>query len=331
MENTLHAILTAYSAQDLLDKNLPLFKAVHAYHSPPESPISLDGNLSVRDACCILANNHISSAPITMNGEFLGQLDMSDFVNHILEVLNNTPMDISSSPWSISDLLSQKSQSDYSLSSLPRHKPLVVVGHNTPLIDVIEEYVRSGAHRIAVVNLSTNSFLGVISQSTIAALVVSQYGLRKPKTARWEGGQRSVKEANVIKTNVVTIEPQASVTEALYLMETEKISSVAITTGKHLLGSISLSDVKHILSERIGWKKLFEHCDVFFKQVRLSQSNERMGQAIIPNYTIDEQTTVITALEKMVATRAHRIWVVDDDNNLVGLVSLSAIIPLLLK
>jgi hypothetical protein len=85
-----------------------------------------------------------------------------------------------------------------------------------------------------------------------------------------------------------------------------------------------------MLSLILAWKRIFESCEQFFKHNRLEQTNERKGDTAIPNFTISDSATVVQALEKMVATRAHRVWVITGVNELVGLVSLSSIMPLLL-
>lgn len=206
-----------------------------------------------------------------------------------------------------------------------------MVKDDTCLLDIIEEFVRSDAHRVVVLN-KDQRFVGVISQSTIAALIVGKFGLRKENSqVRWETGQKTVKEAGVISTKVVSLAPTAIVMEALFTMQSENVSSVAIMSGKTLVGSISLHDVKHILAERNGWQAVFQSCDEFFKRIRLAQSNERKGEAMAPNFTIRPSCSVVTAMEKMVATRSHRIWVVDEEDNCIGLVSLSSLMKLALN
>lgn len=94
MAESIDQILRNYKVSDLLDRNSDLYKrypriscsTIH-YSAPPETPISLDGNLSVRDACEVLSSNKITSAPISLDGKFIGQLEMADLVSHILQVL----------------------------------------------------------------------------------------------------------------------------------------------------------------------------------------------------------------------------------------------------
>jgi CBS domain-containing protein len=57
---------------------------------------------------------------------------------------------------------------------------------------------------------------------------------------------------------------------------------------------------------------------------------EHEGKAIIPVFTVTPQTNLITALEKMTSTKTHRVWVTKGEE-LVGVVSLSDVMPLLVK
>lgn len=233
----------------------------------------------------------------------------------------------------MSDILAQHSDATGLLKNL-KHltKPLVSVKKDAIILDILEDMIRSNVHRVVVLG-DNKEFLGVVSQSTIAALIVGKFGLRKAKSDPfWPKGQESIAEAGVIERNIISCEPKATVMEALFIMHGENVSSVAILgPSGQLAGNLSLCNVKHVLCDKSGWKKVFERCDDFFKSDRVEQSNERQGKAVSPNFTVHETCSVIHALEKIVATRAHRVWVVDDEERCVGLVSLSTMMKLLLQ
>jgi len=330
-KNMLHSLTTTITAGDLLDRESEYFKELSYYYSPP-TPIKLDSELTLQDACLELIKNKISSAPIVdKNDKMIGILDFKDLAAHVLQVLNDIPMDVESSMYGMTEILASHSKSKGLIKDLPHTKPLVCIKKDTIVHDILEEFVRSDVHRVVVVD-EKNEFLGVVSQSTVAALVSGKFGLRKEKNEPfWEKGQIAISEADIIERNVVSLGPSATVMQALFMMISENISSVAIVTGNRLLGSISLVNVKHVLCDKNGWKSVFQRCDDFFKQDRIEQSNARFGEAIVPNLTVPETCSVIRAMEKMVACRAHRLWVVDDDQNIIGLVSLSSMMKLLLQ
>ncbi len=50
----------------------------------------------------------------------------------------------------------------------------------------------------------------------------------------------------------------------------------------------------------------------------------------IPSYVIRPDTSLISTIERIAGTHAHRIWVVEEMDRLAGVISLSDIMPLLL-
>jgi hypothetical protein len=67
-----------------------------------------------------------------------------------------------------------------------------------------------------------------------------------------------------------------------------------------LYGSISMSDIKVILAETHGWRKLFQTCGSFFKDLRLNQSLEHDGKAILPVFAVSDQTSLIVVMVVLV-------------------------------
>jgi CBS domain-containing protein len=73
-----------------------------------------------------------------------------------------------------------------------------------------------------------NSFVGVLSQSLLAAVVVSKHGIRGDHGKGWATGNRSIKDLGIIETDIVSVGEHDSVMDALLRMHLSNISSVAI-------------------------------------------------------------------------------------------------------
>lgn len=219
---------------------------------------------------------------------------MRDLVKHVLKVLNDVPIS-NDSDWALGDLLGQVSQTGRPLKSLEKLSKLVPVKMETALIEIVKEFTTSNCHRCAV--FDGEKFVGVISQSTVANLVVGQFGIRKAKGgAVWDIGEKTIAELGIMQTKLVSVQPTDTVMQALFLMDMENVSSCAVIQNKKLVGSISATDIKVILSQRNGWRKVFQTCEEFFKVMRNEQVLERKGEAIIPNFTIQPSTKLIAAL-----------------------------------
>lgn len=101
-------------------------------------------------------------------------------------------------------------------------------------MDAVEEFVRARVHRCVILDKSSDgkpTFLGILSQSSVAALVASKFGKlsgsRLPG-ALWEQGNKTIEELGLVKKDVVGISPDDPVIEALYHMHEKHISSIAI-------------------------------------------------------------------------------------------------------
>lgn len=57
-----------------------------------------------------------------------------------------------------------------------------------------------------------------------------------------------------------------------------------------------MSDIKVILTEENGWRKLYDRADDFFKDLRIKQTFENSGNTILPIFTVGADTKVINAM-----------------------------------
>jgi CBS domain-containing protein len=67
------------------------------------------------------------------------------------------------------------------------------------------------------------------------------------------------------------------------------------------------------------WRSSFQ----FISYVRSNQGLEDHGRDRFPFFDVHESDNLLKAIGKIGATKSHRIWVVDQANKPVGVVSLS--------
>ncbi|KAJ3210341.1 cell separation during budding [Clydaea vesicula] len=282
-------------------------------HAKPQQPICLDSKLTVHEGCQALAHYKISSAPVydAAAGGFIGMLDFKDLVTYILKVFYKIPREISSydAELEISDIVKKAMKDDKAvpikfISNLSKNNPLIAVSYTSPVVHAIEEFKKSHIHRLVVVERTqdvSNKFIGVLSQSTVSAFIASKFA-----------GEKTVQELGLVAGGVISITQDNTVLDALHTMHTHSISSVAIidrTKGyERLLGNISMSDIKEILGDKGGYKHLFTNSFEFFTNLRSLQGLEAEGCDRAPNFTVHPKATLINAMEKMAATRSHRVW-----------------------
>ncbi|KAI8928921.1 hypothetical protein BC831DRAFT_509644 [Entophlyctis helioformis] len=356
MSNDLHQLLTSITCGALVSQASDLRSPYTSpLHAPPEHPICLDSELTVQEACAALAQHKISSAPIynAEQGGFVGQIDYRDVVAYVLTIMHKVPHDKQQSfdaDMDVKDVVKRALQQGHGsvpvrlLSNMSTNNPLVVVDASAPVLDAVEEFVRAKVHRVVVLDRSVEgkpTFLGVLSQSTVAALVATKLGKlsrHRPSEATWPIGDTSIGDLNLVQGDVISISPDDSVLEGLYQMHEQRISSIAILNktpdGNDLWGSISMTDIKDVLGRKSGWARLMQPAKKFFIDIRNNQVLENAGHDSVPSFIVHPTTPLVTAVEKMVATHAHRVWVVENDGTgrrVVGVLTLSNVMPLLLK
>ncbi|KAJ3041227.1 cell separation during budding [Rhizophlyctis rosea] len=313
----------------------------------PTVPVCLASELSVQEGCAALAAHRISSAPIydEKAGGFVGMLDYRDLVAYILAVLRKIPAEKVSTEadMELTDIIRQATTGPQGTAGVPiklvanlsQLNPLAHLYTNEPVLTAVKTFAKEHVHRLVVLRKegaeAGDTFVGIISQSTVAALIASKLGKMssrpgQPRTP-WPLGEKTLADLGLVKGDVISISPEDQVLEALYIMHEKKISSVGIVDRSegenHLLGSISMTDIKEILARRGGWKRLFDSAIHFFGNLRGEQGLAAHGDDRVPSFTVHPWTTLGSAVEKMSATRSHRVWVVEKDGKVVGVVSLS--------
>jgi len=324
--------------------------------SGPKVPVCLDTDLSVQDACNALAAHKISSAPVYSpeQGGFIGMFDYRDLVSYVLEVFHKVPKDATVSfdaEMEITDIVKRASIDRTGVpiklvSNLSQRNPLVAVYTTTPLVAALTEFANnSSLHRIVVLEKCDNEkdkFVGVLSESLICSLIAEKFGRLPRKVSGatdidFAAGELTLQQLGLVKgeNNVVTVDLNDTVLEALYVMHSKNLSSVAIVDKAHgnskLEGSVSMTDIKDILSSRGGWRHLYDPCFRFFVQLRSVQGLEANGADRVPLFTVHPSTALIVAIEKMAATKTHRVWIVSESGKgeVVGVLGMSDVMPIL--
>ncbi|KAI8608980.1 hypothetical protein BC830DRAFT_1233642 [Chytriomyces sp. MP71] len=330
------------------------------HSAAPKIPICLDTDLSVQDACNALAAHKISSAPVYSpeQGGFVGMFDYRDLVTYVLEVFHKVPKDqigAFNAEMEITDIVKRASMDRTGVpiklvSNLSQKNPLVAVYTTAPVLMALNEFARDPSlHRLVVLEKdegNKDKFVGVLSQSLICAIVAEKFGRMSRKfghastveagtaTIDFPQGELSLDALGLVRAEkVYTMDLNDTVLDALYTMHINHLSSVAIVDKVHgqsrLEGSISMSDIKDILSSRGGWRHLYDPCFRFFAQLRAMQGLEANGADRMPLFTVHPSTPLIVAMEKMTAVRTHRLWIVSEGarGDVVGVLGLGDIMP----
>ena len=94
------------------------------------------------------------------------------------------------------------------------------------------------------------------------------------------------------------------------LMHSEGLTSVAVVdNGLNVVGNISTRDVQHLTS--VTSFPLLQSSCMHFISVILSERGVEEGRDSFPVFHVNPHSTLAHTVAKLVATRSHRMWIVD--------------------
>ncbi|KZF18876.1 hypothetical protein L228DRAFT_251740 [Xylona heveae TC161] len=192
------------------------------------------------------------------------------------------------------------------VKDLGRKEPFVTLPHTLSLVHAVEIF-GSGVHRIIIVEEDTTNVVGILSQLRLLRFL-------------WENGRsfpaidqlyaQYLRDLAIGSQQVITINGDQPLTDALELMNDEGISSLAVVDNQlNVIGNISTVDVKH-LTKSSSLPLLRSSCTHFISVI-LSDRGLNEGKDSFPVFYVNPFSTLAHTVAKLVATKSHRMWVVD--------------------
>ncbi|KAK4509144.1 uroporphyrin-III C-methyltransferase [Mucor velutinosus] len=307
--------------------------------------ITIEGSLPVEEACNVLINNNISSAPvydaqvkeasetsIVHARSYVGMFDYGDVIAYILLVLQNMPppgdeeeeLDVQAREnltFEIKDIVRRALEGEEVpvklASDLSQKNPFYSIMPEATLLSAVEEFAY-GTHRVCVLN-PDGSIKGILSQSTVAKYIFDNQRHFPDIECMMN---KTLRQLGLGVSDVIAVNADSPVLDALALMSKHGISSVAVLGHMGVvLGNISMTDVKHVMKSyrhQLLWKTCFQ----FVSLVRTQQGIDD-GQDRLPVFDVRLDTTLGFAVAKLLATKSHRVWVIDERERAIGVVSIT--------
>ncbi|KAJ1959945.1 cell separation during budding [Dispira parvispora] len=278
--------------------------------------IQIEATTPIEEACMVLIENGISSAPIydPATHTYVGMFDYRDIISFLLLVLDRSPSETRAS-LEIKSLIRNASllrQVPVQMAAdLSTQNPFYAIVPETTLSHVVAIF-GYGTHRMAVVD-ERGHIEGILSQST-----VNQYlhqNLEKfPQLHQLT--LRSLQDLKLAETSVYTVPANSLVLDAMKAMVDLSVTSLAVVDNEEnagLLGNISLTDIKYIMKKR-RHELLWATCLDLIRHARLEQGLED-GQDRATVFSVTPSTTLQHCIALLAATRAHRLWVTGGHSN----------------
>ncbi|KAI9101263.1 hypothetical protein DFS34DRAFT_464154 [Phlyctochytrium arcticum] len=298
--------------------------------------VVISGDAPVEQACETLITNGISSAPVWDKDKqiYVGMFDYRDVVSFVLIGLRKDMVIDDTSPSQLREVVKRARAHQPVPAKLAvdlSHKnPFLSVMAETRILQIAELFSR-GIHRVAVMN---DELQGIISQSTVIQYLYANvswptslfpssshrkliYEKKNPTQLKQFPEiqtlfSKTLTELGLGSKSVISISSSTSVMEALKLMSKNDVSSLAILSDQPdggILANLSMSDIKWVMRS-FRFNLLWETVLHFVGFVD-SEQGVRDGKDKVPVFDVLESSTLGFAVGKMVATRAHRVWVVE--------------------
>ncbi|KAK4161662.1 hypothetical protein QBC43DRAFT_323385 [Cladorrhinum sp. PSN259] len=191
------------------------------------------------------------------------------------------------------------------IQSLSRKEQLVALPAESTLDKAMEAF-GSGVHRILITN-QANEVVGILSQLRLMEFFWNE-AVNFPVIDRLYGSV--LRDLGVGTHQIIAINCDSPLTDALLLMHNEGLTSVAVVDqGLNVVGNISTADVKHLTSAN-NLPLLKSSC-MHFISVILSERGMEHGRDSFPVFHVNPYSTLAHTVAKLVATRSHRMWVVE--------------------
>ncbi|CAH2985259.1 unnamed protein product [Chilo suppressalis] len=283
------------------------FKFHKCYDLIPTSAklVVFDTQLLVKKAFFALVYNGVRAAPLwdSQRQRFVGMLTITDFIK-ILQMYYTSP--------------------NVAMEELEEHRletwrqvlkgsvmPLVSIGPDSSLYDAIRILITNRVHRLPVIDPETGNVLYILTHKRILRFLFLYINeLPKPSYLQYKLRDLRIGTLNDIETAT----EETSIIEALRKFVNRRVSALPLIDSEGRLKDIYAKfDVINLAAE-----KTYNNLDVSLKAANEHRNDWFEG---VQKCTMDE--TLFDVMEKIVRAEVHRLVVVDEEDKVIGIISLS--------
>ncbi|KAJ0183709.1 hypothetical protein K1T71_000132 [Dendrolimus kikuchii] len=283
------------------------FKFHKCYDLIPTSAklVVFDTQLLVKKAFFALVYNGVRAAPLwdSQRQRFIGMLTITDFIK-ILQMYYTSP--------------------DVAMEELEEHRletwrqvlkgsvmPLVSIGPDSSLYEAIRMLITNRIHRLPVIDSETGNVLYILTHKRILRFLFL-YINELPKPSYLQCKLRDLRIGTL--SDIETATEDTSIIEALRKFVNRRVSALPLIDADGRLKDIYAKfDVINLAAE-----KTYNNLDVTLKRANEHRNEWFEG---VQKCTLDE--TLFDVMERIVRAEVHRLVVVDEEDKVIGIISLS--------
>jgi CBS domain-containing protein len=118
--------------------------------------------------------------------------------------------------------------------------------------------------------------------------------------------------SEIMTKNVITISPNDNLLNAKHIFDSHKMHHLPVIDEGHIVGILSKNDLLRITP---GWYKGAENDEHFFENIKITDAMTKKIVKVQANERIDVVALILSE------NRFHAVPVVNDDNELLGIVT----------
>lgn len=282
------------------------FKFHKCYDLIPTSAklVVFDTQLLVKKAFFALVYNGVRAAPLwdSHSQSYVGMLTITDFIK-ILRMYYKSPS------------VTMEELEEHKLATwrdvLQEKRPLTNIGPDASLYDAIKILIQNRIHRLPVIEPDTGNVLYILTHKRILRFLFL-YINELPKPTYMSKTLQELKIGTY--DNIETASEDTSIILALKKFVERRVSALPVVDAEgRLIDIYAKFDVINLAAEKtysnldVSLKKANEHRNEWFEGVHKCKLDE----------------SLFSIMEKIVRAEVHRLVVVDNEDKVIGIISLS--------
>jgi len=285
------------------------FKFHRSYDLIPTSAklVVFDTQLLVKKAFFALVYNGVRAAPLwdSTKQRFVGMLTITDFIR-ILQMNYKSPT------------LEMEELEEHKLSTwrdvLCEIKDLIYIHPDASLYDAIKMLIHNKIHRLPVIDEKNGNVLYILTHKRLLRFLFL-YILDMPQAKFL---QKSIIDLNIgTYLGVEVAYEETPIIEALHKFVNKRVSALPIVDKEGQLVDIYAKfDVINLAAE-----KTYSNLDISLKE-----ANKHRNEWFEGVHKCRQDESLFAVMERIVKAEVHRLVVVNDENKVVGVISLSDIL-----
>jgi len=285
--------------------------------------VTLYSDQTVEHALRIFEERNISSAPVfnVIDGCCLGFIDSLDCVAHLVHTAGTASI-LSMDDW---ESIWQKNlrftmQKIGKVVDFSSRNPFGYCSLDSPLPNAIET-LGKGIHRL-IVRDEKGSIVGILTQSTIVRFMA-----KNPQYLKLFANQpHSLFGIGRNASDIIKVYDTTRTLDAFRKLFVQGITGIAVISGDgSLISQLSASDLRHLgahTSSKLNLRTLLKPVNQYLEICRLQLPKSYLVKA-------NPEDTLYQLIKLMTENGVHRVWIVDTEDKLFGVVTMTDVMKVL--